>query len=300
MLKVYKGLNIAYYIVSSFLGVILALILISINVNEILALVIIALWIIVNSIVFNSIANKRGAALINLRDSCNTRSFVNEYAKLLPNQKEGSSSDALVRLNMAAGYLDLGDVQGAMNIMSRVNLPEAKFNNFAKGLAAVYHSNFCLAFIKSGDIPMAEKALAACYNVVNDEKFPPAERGKFLKYCALRQAQIDIATGNPERIDGAEKAFLDYFHSSETLLEKVSAGYWLARIKYMQGDREEEKKYLNYTYANGGDTMYGMEAKRILEGYKAEEASYGNYIDDITESIPEEEVSPESFLDESL
>ena len=273
MLRVFKDLNIIYYIVSSGIGVLLALLLIGLGVNEIVAILIIALWIFVNAFLFNHIANKRAESIAGLRDRCKTLPFIAEYKKLLSKQKSGSVGDAMVRLNLAAGLLDVGEIKEAMSLMKDISMPKSRLGNISKGIAAVYHNNFSLAFLKYGEVELAKEALASCNQVLMDPKFPEREREKFRVYCNLRQAQIDIVSANRDALPAAESAFRRYYNNARTHLEKASGAYWLARICYMKGDWEEEERFLKTAADYGGDTIYSKEAKEILARYESEQES---------------------------
>lgn len=291
MLRVFKDLNIIYYIVSSGIGVVLALLLIAMEVNEIVAILIIALWIFGNAVLFQNIANKRAASIGSLRDQCRLKPFIEEYKKLLSKQKPGSLGDAMVRLNLSAGLLDSGQVQEALNIMRNVRLPKSGFGGISKGVAAVYHNNYSLAFLKSGEIELAKEALKSSRTVIEDPKFPERERGKFRKFCDMRDAQIDIVSANTEGLPKAEMAFKNYFNHGTSRLEKAAGAYWLARICYMKGDREEEKKYLAISRDQGGDTVYSREAENILMRYHQEE------IQQLQEEMPYQQEEEKPMID---
>lgn len=269
MIAIYKDLKIWYYIVSSGIGVILAFVLISIGVRTIPAILIIFLWVILWSLIFSKLAMNRTNSIARFREDCNIRTFLEKYSALLPNQKNGSMSDSLVKLNLAAGYIDKGDMRNAFNLMSKIQVPPSRIKGSA-ALAATYHSNYSLAFIKEGNIGKAREALAACRKVLAESNVPDRERPRYEWYCQLRQAQIDIISCNESAIGRAEEAFKTYVNNATTLLERVSGNYWLARIAYMKSDREAEKKYLQFAASNGGDTIYAEEARRILEMYKNE------------------------------
>ena len=299
MLRIFKGLNIAYYMVASFLGVILALALLAMGVGEITALIIIMAWVIITTLIFNYLANRKASDLAAIRERCQTKEYISQCAKLLTNQKQGSMGDSIVRLNMAAGYLDMGEIQKAFDVMGRINPGANRRTVLGRGLAAVYHNNYSLAFLKANKIDMAISALRSCYNVINDPKFPAKEKARIENACRLRQAQIDVVTGTENRIPAAEREFEKYIANAHSIIEKVAGRYWQARICYMKGLRDQEKSLLEYVAANGGDTSYAAEARRILDEYEfPTENDIPEYIDDpeyIDEMIEMGDESDESL-----
>ena len=262
MIKIFKDINYMYYAMSSGLGVIMALALVYLGINPVASVIIVALWIFFCTFVFNKMASKRIAKLNALRDDCRTDSFIQAYREILEKLSNKGNSSSLVKLNLAAGYLDKGDVDSAIQTLSSVEIGGP--SEIGRATASVYHSNYALAFLKMGDFTRAKQALGVCRNIIETSKFPESDKEKILGNCRLRQAQIDVAECNMDRIEEAEKVLLDFYNQGTTKLSKVTASYWLARLYYIKGDIVSENQMLRYTAENGGDCMCGVEARRIL------------------------------------
>ena len=266
MIRLFKDLRILYLTISSGLGVILALILIYLGVNDVLAVCIIAVWIFAWYFFFGKLANDRAMNINKLRDNCRIKDFIGLYRNILSAQKQGSVGAVLARLNLSAGLLDYGDVDGAANILNDVVLPKNK--NARGSLGTVYHNNYSLIFIRKGDLQKAQEALNASKSLLETGKINDKDYDKLKLYNELRQAQIYISEADPEHIEWARSIMERYAANTNTLLEKVAGNYWLARICYALGEKEEEIQRLKYIEENGGDTIYFLEAKNILAAYE--------------------------------
>lgn len=268
MIRLFKDLRILYLTISSGLGVILALILIYLGVNDVLAVCIIAVWIFAWYFFFGKLANDRAMNINKLRENCRIKDFIGLYRNILSAQKQGSVGAVLARLNLSAGLLDYGDVDGAANILNDVVLPK---NKNARGpLGTVYHNNYSLIFIRKGDLQKAQEALNASKSLLETGKINDKDYDKLKLYNELRQAQIYISEADPEHIEWARSIMERYAANTNTLLEKVAGNYWLARICYALGEKEEEIQRLKYIEENGGDTIYFLEAKNILAAYESQ------------------------------
>ena len=268
MIRLFKDLRILYLTISSGLGVILALILIYLGVNDVLAVCIIAVWIFAWYFFFGKLANDRAMNINKLRDNCRIKDFIGLYRNILSAQKQGSVGAVLARLNLSAGLLDYGDVDGAANILNDVVLPKSK--NARGPLGTVYHNNYSLIFIRKGDLQKAQEALNASKSLLETGKINDKDYDKLKLYNELRQAQIYISEADPEHIEWARSIMERYAANTNTLLEKVAGNYWLARICYALGEKEEEIQRLKYIEENGGDTIYFLEAKNILAAYESQ------------------------------
>ncbi len=268
MIAIFKNLRIIYYLVSSGIGVLLAVVLVFSNVDILLTLAIVILWVLFWAWFFNGLARKKSSELLALRNQCNGEEFVKEYGELLPDQKKGSVSDAIVKLNLAAGYMDIGELRKAFETLSQVRIPNKGFGanaNALNAISATYHSNFSLAFLKEGNIEKAVEALNSCRRVLANSKIPEKERERFQSLCNLRQAQIGVVMGNLKEIPRAEALFEAYRNRTQNMLDKVTASYWLARISYLKGDKKSERKHLQFAASYGGDSYCAREARTILE-----------------------------------
>ena len=273
MIRLFKDLRILYLAISSGLGVILALILIFLGVNDVLAVCIIAVWIFAWYFVFGKLANDRAANINKLRDNCKIKDFIGLYQGILKAQKQGSIGAVLARLNLSAGLLDYGDVDGAAGILNDVALPK---NKNARGpLGTVYHNNYSLIFIRKGDLQRAQEALDASKSLLESGKINERDYSKLKLYNELRQAQIYISAADPSHIEWAKSIMERYVANTNTLLEKVAGNYWLARIHYALGEKDEEIRCLKYIEENGGDTIYFLEAKNVLAAYEKQDVLTG-------------------------
>ena len=266
MIRLFKDLRVLYLTISSGLGVILAVILVMLGVNDIVSLCIVAAWILAWYFFFGKLANDRAANINKLRENCKIKEFINLYKNLVSAQKQGSIGAVLARLNLSAGLLDYGDVEGAANVMSQIQLPNNK--NARTPLGTVYHNNYSLIFIRKGDIQSAQQALNASRELLETGKVNEKEYVRLKYYNELRQAQIYICAGDADHIEWARSVMERYVNNTNVLLEKVAGNYWLARICYALGEKDEEIRRLKCIEENGGDTIYYLEAKNILRDYE--------------------------------
>ena len=264
MINLFRDLKIKYLIAVAGGAFIIAVGMTFLNIREWITFIVVLGWAFLMGYLFTQSANKRASAIADLRNNCRLNEYIAQYSDALSKLKDGTPSASVIRMNLAAGYLDMGNTAAAADMMQGVQVkPGSKFE---KPMAAIYHNNYSLLFLKSGDIDNAEVAKNACRGVIS-EGMKPEEKARIESFCALREAQIDICRGNMEGLDNAQNLFEGYLRSATSPLERSSGAYWLARIWNLRGDREGEIHYLKMAEAEGGESMYAAEAKKILSAY---------------------------------
>ena len=296
MIRLFKDLRVLYLAISSGLGVVLAIVLVILGVNDIVSVCIVAAWILAWYFFFGKLANDRAANINKLRENCKVKEFINLYRSLVSAQKQGSIGAVLARLNLSAGLLDYGDVDGAANVMRDIQLPKNK--NARSPLGTVYHNNYSLIFLRKGDLKSAQDALNASREILETGKFNEKEYIKLKFYNELRQAQIYICAGDEAHIEWARKVMERYVNNTNIPLEKVAGNYWIARVCYALGERDEEIRRLRYVEEHGGDTIYYLEAKNILRNYEEQNLLTDHQDEQIEQAEPIEQ--EEQYGDESL
>lgn len=264
MINIFKDLRNKYLATSVGGGIVIALLMSFTGARDLITYIVVFVWAIFMGWVFTKKAGNRARNLSALRNNCHLSEYIAKYSEILSKLREGTPADAMVRLNLAAGYLDMGDNVSAANLMRSIDVKPGKRNG--KPIAAIYHTNYSLIFLRAGDYENAEKAIAACRSIVG-EGVPQVERERIEWFCRVREAQIDVARGDMAKVDHSLEVFENYLRRVATPLERSAATYWLARVWNLKGDREGELHYLRMAAQEGGETVYAREARELLAAY---------------------------------
>lgn len=268
MINIFNDIRRAYYIVSVAGAMVIGASFAWAGIPAWVVLIAAIAWVLFCTKFFGARAKKRVVAIGNNRANCNVTQYIRDYDKLLKEQKPGSLGEGAIKLNLAAGLMDIGDFDGAARMMATANL-ESRDKKNRKSLNALYHNGFASIFTRKGEFDKAKQAVESCRRAVDELEAQFGNKGiaHMRNYIKIREAQLAIAEGDISQLDNAEKVMFDYLNMAKTKLERVGASYWLARLYYTKGNKQEERRCLAFVAENGGDTIYGMEAKDILEAY---------------------------------
>ena len=258
MLKLYKDLNLAYFLTAFAGGIAILLPPIWHDEPFLPQALLSFVWILLCGVVFELLAAKRLNKLIELLNNCHTQAFLDAYDKLHSKQ---TRTQTLLALNRSAGLLNIGRPRQALAQLQTVS---TSFPSNAAGaeMAGVYYNNLLMAHLCLRDIPQAQRDLTQLQQVLNNPRLKPQHRETLLTHYRDKELVLDLVQG---RYDGAEQYLTSTLADEKILLRQVSCRYWLARLYAQQGRTVEAEKELYFVRDNGGDTWYAREAAKLLE-----------------------------------
>jgi tetratricopeptide (TPR) repeat protein len=214
-------------------------------------------WIFICAGLFAFFACRRQKGLLQQLDDCHVRAYTERWEKLLPRTRRKMRTTA--QLNLAAGYLELGETQRAQELLRQI--PTDFPANKAGRLQQLAYDNALLTvYWQQGDVERAESVLRryeadlhAAPNLPGREKLSAAYRRK--------ATLLEMARG---RFDGAEAFFRLLLQTDVTCRARVADHYALALICRREGRKEECREHLRHVLDHGGDTWYTAAARQHL------------------------------------
>lgn len=207
--------------------------------------------------IFNLLASKKHNKIIQiLQDECDPVKYLNTYYPLTQ-KRVGKKLKSLLLLNLASGYISVGDYAQAKNVLASIDLKNSKpMNNI------MFHLHLTSLNINEGNIAQAGKALDYVSNLISTTKIPQTQIDLLNKTRNLYAARIRIENGY---FDEVEQTLLGIIATSESMNETVSARYALAKLYIKQNRTDEAIKEMRFVAENGNTLAIAQKARAFLQ-----------------------------------
>lgn len=208
------------------------------------------------AILFTLIAQKRLKRITSIMtEECDPYKFIEQILPLAQ-QKNRQYAKTLLLTNLAAGYINAGDMIQAKTVLSDI----AKIGTNNPILRANVCNLWTVVFLNENNISNIPPALADLLKYSNQIK------QKNLKYTVLRcynslTALYNLLSG---KTDGAEQVFKLQLENSTHLLDKNISHYNLAMLYIKQNRIDEAKQALQFVITNGNKLYIATKAKEKL------------------------------------
>lgn len=258
MLRLYKDLKIGYGL-SVFFGVIFAVMLIwNTDTNVLWIYLFEILWFMGWDYLLTFAAIRRVNAVTALMNNqCNISEFLSQTLALLGSAK-GKNVKMLLTVNLAAGYLSLGDADTALFHLQSIAINENKVQKKGRAMMITYYNNYALVYILKHDDNAAYEMLAKMRQQIDLAKLKPKAKQQFEMNYQLKRVRLNMRQGN---YAGVEEYCIPLLQNSKMLLQQVCLCDILRDVYLHEGRTEEAEKCREFILQYGGDTYYVAKAK---------------------------------------
>ena len=268
MLSFYTDLKISYYITALGGSLFWAILFGSLELSPWYCLLLLP-WILLCATVFIFLTQRRLNKLNNQRtEQFLVRPFMQFYDSVLykPAVEKNIVTRNLVLINLAAGYINLGYAQRALDRLQQVQLRKRKSSTDAQ-TAFVYHNNLAVTHLELHNIDAAQSELAEMERLLDTDKLPKLIRTQFRQIYSHNRAVLTIEQG---QFEGAELMLKTILDAASSTLTKVEAHEQLAAVYIATGQLDKARECLTFAVQHGGDTIYAARsAKKLQELEKA-------------------------------
>lgn len=260
IIRLYKDLQVEFGL---FLcaGILIAILMIMVNIKCIVVVFAASCYFYCCVIYLGVKALKRlavTAALLNTQ--CRAGDYVQQMLALMERAK-GSYIRLFLSSNLAAGYLNLGDVDNALFYLQSVTIDTKKRQPRSVGEILIrYYNNYATVYMRKGNLEMADAMLERMQNQIYSIRMSPASRQEYEKNYERKQLQMQMLRGGYE---GVEEYCQRELKTEQTMLIRVFLYDFLREVYLHEGKQAEAEKCCDFILKNGGDTYY---AARIRDG----------------------------------
>ena len=207
--------------------------------------------------IFNFLASKKHNKIIQiLQDECDPVKYLNVYYPLTQ-KRVGKKLKSLLLLNLASGYISVGDYAQAKNVLASIDLKNSKpMNNI------MFHLHLTSLNINEGNIAQAGKALDYVSNLISTTKIPQTQIDLLNKTRNLYTARIRIENGYFEDV---EQILLGLVASADCMYQKISVKYTLANFYIKQNRLNEAIREMTFVAENGNTLFIAQKAREFLQ-----------------------------------
>jgi len=259
----FKGTKIGY-LVSGFAGILVLLAVTYPWINPLIFIVMLVLWIYINSVIFNRIANKKVLKVYKLLYDCEIEAYTKHCEQMLASctgiPKAAKAVINTARLNLSTAYMTGGDNEAGLQQLLKIT--DFTTNRIGALQRCTYHNNFSSYYLRMLDTQNAAKALSQMEQAMQNPKLKDGDKLQDFNIYAEKQCLLKMAIGN---YDGAEQIFDLAYQREQSAIAKVSAKHVLGRIYLHYGRTEEAKEAYEYVVEHGGSTFYKSDAIKRLE-----------------------------------
>ncbi len=264
--NVFRSIKIAHFI-TAVIGAVIVFLLVkdtkgSLVLGTVLAFIL-ALFI---DFIFFKIYIRKCSRILALRDNCHTYQYISEIQKLLDTKQNKQNMQAL-KLNLYAGYSDIGDFKRGKEVLFSVQ-PQFKKNAVGVMQAIVYYMNVCDYHMAMKEFDKAKEALETARTYLNSPLCNEQQRNNLLRNYEEMKMQLNMECGD---YDGAEKYFLLVLETEKTPLIKAAANKALAMVYIHEKNFEKAKACCQCILEIGGEINHVNWAREQLD--KMEQAS---------------------------
>lgn len=263
MLSFYTDLKISYYITASGGALVWAILFSSWGLSAAYCLLLLP-WILLCAAVFIFLTQRRLNKLNNQRtEQCIVRPFMQFYDSALykPAVEKNVVIRNIVLINLAAGYINLGYAQRALDRLQQVQLRKIKNTNDAQ-TAIIYHNNLAAAYLELHNTDAAQGELAEMERLLDTVKLPELLRNQYRQIYSRNRAALTIEQGQYE---GAELMLQTLLDAASSMLTKVEAYEQLAAVYLATDQLDKARECLSFAVQHGGDTIYAARSAKKLQ-----------------------------------
>ncbi len=251
MLKLYKDLNIAYYI-SAFSGLIALVIISTYFGNQLIGLSYGLLWALCCAMFLNKIAIKRFKKILSFAEKCNVNESLNRlygYYKGNLNRK----MDFILATHISSMLIRLGKNDLALNMLLQYN-PKALMKRKVETVHR--YSYYQILTVAYSHLNRKEEALEAFKK--SDELFNSRYFNKKLKpiYETMQRVNYLIITDDGTHCEEILSLLNQELTKHKNLLSEVSCRFSIVRILAKNDRLDEAGEHISFIKENGGDTVY--------------------------------------------
>ena len=255
-MSMFRGLRVLYC-ATLFVGMVALLFLLP-ETPGWLRPVAVVLWVLAVFIGFEAVGYGRLKKVNSMLDDCRVREYAGYWERMLP--RVGGKNALTAKLNLAAGYLEMGEAQRALDLLQTVPpIPETRSYTSYR---LVYDNNMLVARRMLGQLDEADALLDAYRRHLDAVSPKLAERTGIRTFY---ENQTMLQRMARDDFDGAIPYFEERLRTAPTLRSRVSAHYSLAWALSHEGRADEARQHLTFAAENGADTWYVSAAKERLE-----------------------------------
>ena len=255
-MNLFRGLRVLYC-AALFLGT-LAILFLSPDSPAWLRPVLVVLWVLVVFAGVEALSFLRLKRINSLLDNCRVREYADVWRSMLPRAKR--SRAFTIRLNLAAGYLELGQPRQALEQLEA--LPPIPASARYASVRLVYDNNLLVCRRMLEQLDEADALLPVYRSHLEAVPQRLAQRsGVGVAYESQAMLQR-MVRGD---FHGAIPFFEELLRTAPTLRKQTAAHFDLAWALHHEGRDDEARDHLAWAVANGGDTWYVNAARRKLE-----------------------------------
>ncbi len=263
MIYLFKNIRIGYSFSICLLSIIYVILSGTLNVNLTVLFTLLITYLLemfLVAFIFSVIAIKKHDKIISvLNTECDPIKYLNMYYPLTKSYTNKRTKQ-LVLLNLASGYIAVGDYQQARNVLASIDLTKCK-----PAEKIVFHSHITIINIYEGNFAEAEKALDYVTMLIGTSKIPSIHIEILNKARNLYAASIKIENGY---FDEVEQTLLGIIATSENLYQKLSAKYTLAKLYIKQNRLNEAINEMTFVAENGNTLAIAQKAREFLSTLK--------------------------------
>ena len=201
------------------------------------------------------IAQKHNKIIQILQDECNPVKYLNVYYPLTQ-KRVGKNLKSLLLLNLASGYIAVGDFAQAKNVLASIDL---KKSNPMSNI--MFNLHFTALNINEGNIEQARRTLDYVSNLISTTKIPQTQIHSINEARNIYAARIRIENGY---FDEVEQTLLGMIANADCMNQKVCAKYTLAILYIKQNRIDEAVKEMHFVAENGNTLFIAQKAREIL------------------------------------
>lgn len=281
MFQLFKSLRVAYivlYFSSFLLGLFLIVFLsgewirtpTSLDWNPtqntlIVAIIALVLWLTFVMVMMRKltqIANKKIRVLqVNTLEACKIQEFIDaNYKFLILTEKKAKTARMFVLLELANGYLTIGDYSSAKNILCQFPSPK-RSAQYATYVVQYTYLMFRY-YLQTCHTEKAAINLEKMNEALENEKVYSHWRPNLIKQFEMGEVLLRM---NRSEFDGVKYFFETRIEDASSKIEKVTLKFYLGQAYINDEQFPEAKAEFEYVVKQGGDTRFVSLAKEYLE-----------------------------------
>ena len=197
-----------------------------------------------------------------LFSQCDPDKFLSAAVAYLPAERPGKPPAYIRAALIYEGLYAQGRYEEALAELQKLT----RFSNTRFGVyqKAAWQINLAEVSIALGQLDAAERALAACLDVLENREIAWKPQQVLYKGYHYEMCKLDIARG---RYDGTEALLAERFDQAKNAYERVGAKYHLALLYRLTGEDEKGREAYQYV-AEHGNRLHFAELAREQLGLK--------------------------------
>ena len=192
--------------------------------------------------------------------------FISSYQTLLAGNEKHTKGPKLksqlkmyILCNLSAGYYDMGNDEDAYRTLMLIDyFPD---NRSGAMLKFVYYNNLFVYYHRKNNNEEMAQNIEQMKIALENKKLYKKNRIYYEDICHTKQMLLNMKNGDYR---DCEEYFEALVKKDNSLLEKLVDNYNLGEIYRHNKKSEKAKEVLNFILANGKDSYYASEAKKLL------------------------------------